>query len=79
MKFFDRMMMAFFAGGRKVRIADGIAGTIIAVLFSLGIAVAGAIGGYWQWVVIGMIPAILFTIITVILIIINIRRNTPRW
>jgi ABC-type Mn2+/Zn2+ transport system permease subunit len=61
----------------RITLSNTIIGVIAAVLFSLGVVLAGVISGYWQWAVIGGIWTIIFGGVLAVIIKLNIQRNTP--
>jgi uncharacterized oligopeptide transporter (OPT) family protein len=75
----DLMMLFALGRGQKITLSNVIFGVIGTLVFFLIIVAAGLISGYWQWAVIGAIPAILLAIALAIMIPINIRRNSNYW
>ena len=73
------IMMIFAIRGRKVTMADRIAGVIFLLLCSLGVVLIGAIKGSLLLIILGGIPLIMGIIVLAILILYNLYRNRPRW
>ena len=73
------MMMLAMSRGREAGMALRIGSVAFVLLVSLLIVLAGVITGELLWLVLGGIWTVIFGIVLVIMIVYNIRKNTPRW
>jgi hypothetical protein len=78
MDYFDRLLMAL-TGPRELHYGAGIVVSVLLTLGCIGIIVYGFKSGYIEWALVGAVSALIFSITTTVLIILNVRRNSNRW
>ncbi|GHU52498.1 hypothetical protein FACS1894132_02270 [Clostridia bacterium] len=78
MNLFDRIWFVWM-NRRETSMSSRIAGMVFLLLCSIGVIIAGVITGLSILLLLGTIGTIIDTIVLAVLIVINWRKNTPRW
>jgi hypothetical protein len=78
MNLFERIAFVLM-NSREVSMSSRIAGVAFLLLCSVGVIIAGVATGLTILLLLGIVWTIIDAIVIAILIIINWRKNTPRW
>ncbi len=78
MDFWDKFILSL-TGPREIHYGAGIAVTVFFTLCGIGIVVYGFKSGYLEWALVGALDALIFSITTTVLIILNFRKNSNKW
>jgi len=79
MNFTDKLLMMLTLREDGFRWGAAAVSTIVMFFLFLGIALYGAITGSPVSFIVGGVSAVLCVVLTVVSVIVNIRKNTPRW